>query len=66
MLYLEDNDAVSAETYIKKASSLLAACKVRGGWATIASQKDIEGAQGGRREPAGDCRWRSEGAAACC
>ncbi|EFN55852.1 hypothetical protein CHLNCDRAFT_48784 [Chlorella variabilis] len=27
MLYLEDNDAVSAETYIKKASSLLAACK---------------------------------------
>lgn len=28
MLYLEDEDAVSAETYIKKASSLLAACKV--------------------------------------
>jgi hypothetical protein len=29
MLYLEDDDAVSAETYIKKASALLAACKVR-------------------------------------
>lgn len=29
MLYLEDDDAVAAETYIKKASSLLAACKVR-------------------------------------
>lgn len=27
MLYLEDDDAVSAETYIKKASSLLSACK---------------------------------------
>ncbi|PSC69483.1 COP9 signalosome complex subunit 4 [Micractinium conductrix] len=27
MLYLEDDDAVAAETYIKKASSLLAACK---------------------------------------
>jgi len=30
MLYLEDEDAVSAEQYIKKASSLLSACKVRG------------------------------------
>lgn len=29
MLYLEDDDAVSAETYIKKASSLLSNCKVR-------------------------------------
>lgn len=29
MLYLEDDDAVSAETYIKKASSLIGACKVR-------------------------------------
>lgn len=28
MLYLEDDDAVSAETYIKKASSLIGACKV--------------------------------------
>lgn len=28
MLYLEDEDAVSAEQYIKKASSLLAGCKV--------------------------------------
>ena len=28
MLYLEDDDAVAAEQYIKKASSLLAACKV--------------------------------------
>lgn len=27
MLYLEDDDAVSAETYIKKASSLLSSCK---------------------------------------
>lgn len=27
MLYLEDDDAVAAESYIKKASSLLAACK---------------------------------------
>lgn len=27
MLYLEDDDAVSAETYIKKASSLISACK---------------------------------------
>lgn len=35
MLYLEDDDAVAAETYIKKASSLLSSCKVgptRGGW----------------------------------
>lgn len=32
MLYLEDEDAVSAEQYIKKASSLLSACKVRGQW----------------------------------
>ena len=30
MLYLEDDDAVNAETYIKKASFLLSACKVRG------------------------------------
>lgn len=30
MLYLEDDDAVNAETFIKKASFLLAACKVRG------------------------------------
>ena len=30
MLYLEDDDAVSAETYIKKASSLLTSCKVAG------------------------------------
>lgn len=29
MLYLEDDDAVAAETYIKKASSLLSSCKVR-------------------------------------
>lgn len=29
MLYLEDDDAVSAETYIKKASSLLTSCKVK-------------------------------------
>lgn len=29
MLYLEDEDAVSAETYIKKASSLLSSVKVR-------------------------------------
>ena len=28
MLYLEDDDAVSAETYIKKASSLITSCKV--------------------------------------
>ncbi len=28
MLFLEDDDAVSAETYIKKASALLAQCKV--------------------------------------
>jgi COP9 signalosome complex subunit 4 len=28
MLYLEDDDAVSAETYIKKASSLIASLKV--------------------------------------
>ena len=27
MLYLEDDDAVSAETYVKKASSLLSSCK---------------------------------------
>ena len=31
MLYLEDDDAVAAETYIKKASSLLTSCKVRRG-----------------------------------
>ncbi len=31
MLFLEDDDAVSAETYIKKASALLAQCKVGGG-----------------------------------
>ena len=30
MLYLEDDDAVAAETYIKKASSLLTSCKVCG------------------------------------
>lgn len=30
MLFLEDDDAVAAETYIKKASSLVAACKVCG------------------------------------
>jgi COP9 signalosome complex subunit 4 len=30
MLYLEDDDALNAETFIKKASFLLAACKVRG------------------------------------
>ena len=29
MLYLEDDDALNAETFIKKASFLLAACKVR-------------------------------------
>jgi hypothetical protein len=29
MLYLEDDDAVAAEQYIKKASSLLSGCKVR-------------------------------------
>lgn len=29
MLFLEDDDAVAAETYIKKASSLLSSCKVR-------------------------------------
>ena len=29
MLYLEDDDAINAETFIKKASFLLAACKVR-------------------------------------
>jgi hypothetical protein len=28
MLFLEDDDAVSAETYIKKASALLSSCKV--------------------------------------
>jgi COP9 signalosome complex subunit 4 len=28
MFFLEDDDAVAAETYIKKASSLLAGCKV--------------------------------------
>jgi hypothetical protein len=28
MLYLEDDDAVNAETYIKKASTLIASCKV--------------------------------------
>ncbi len=28
MLYLEDDDAVNAETYIKKASALISACKV--------------------------------------
>ena len=28
MLYLEDDDAVSAETFIKKASALIGACKV--------------------------------------
>ena len=31
MLFLEDDDAVSAETYIKKASALLSSCKVGGG-----------------------------------
>jgi COP9 signalosome complex subunit 4 len=31
MLYLEDDDAVNAETYIKKASTLIASCKVAGG-----------------------------------
>jgi len=30
MLYLEDDDAVNADTFIKKASFLLSACKVRG------------------------------------
>ena len=30
MLYLEDDDAVNAETYIKKASTLIASCKVAG------------------------------------
>ena len=29
MLYLEDDDAVNAEAYIKKASSLIASSKVR-------------------------------------
>lgn len=29
MLYLEDDDAVNAETYIKKASALISACKVK-------------------------------------
>ena len=29
MLFLEDDDAISAETYIKKASALLSTCKVR-------------------------------------
>lgn len=33
MLYLEDGDAVAAETYIKKASSLLSSCKVGPAWA---------------------------------
>lgn len=33
MLFLEDDDAVSAETYIKKASSLLSTCKA--GWAVL-------------------------------
>lgn len=28
MLYLEDDDAVSAETFIKKASTLIGSCKV--------------------------------------
>ena len=28
MLYLEDDDAVSAETFIKKASALIGSCKV--------------------------------------
>ena len=27
-VYLEDDDAVNAETYIKKASTLIASCKV--------------------------------------
>jgi hypothetical protein len=31
MFFLEDDDAVGAETYIKKASSLVAGCKVRPG-----------------------------------
>lgn len=30
MLFLEDEDAVSAETFIKKASSLIASCTDRG------------------------------------
>ena len=31
MLFLEDDDPVNAETYIKKASALLSQCKVRQG-----------------------------------
>lgn len=30
MLYLEDDDAVSAEAFIKKASALIGSCKARG------------------------------------
>lgn len=37
MLYLEDDDAVVAETYIKKAAALLSGCKVRAGMEAAAA-----------------------------
>jgi len=39
-LYLEDDDALEAETYIKKASFLLGACKVRPGPAPCLAKKN--------------------------
>jgi COP9 signalosome complex subunit 4 len=43
MLYLEDDDALNAETFIKKASFLLAACKVRGLTVTLKRSVPAEG-----------------------
>lgn len=38
MLYLEDDDAISAELFIKKAATLIASCKVYGPSATQSCQ----------------------------
>ena len=40
MLYLEDDDAVKAEMFIKKASALIANCKVNGSESTCIANSD--------------------------
>ena len=58
MLYLEDDEAVNAETFIKKASSLITACKVRGNFCAAVLKIGCASAAGSLNTNITACRMR--------